>query len=147
MSKFLRVIIDTREQHPLDFTGLDVVVIRRKLDLGDYAVDGHEAAGVVERKGLSDFVASMGNWEDWAAKATRLAACGRSAIIVESSPDRIMKHTYFASTEPEVVLSLAVLTMQRYGVPILFAGTPGAAAALTARWLFLAVRQAVKKGD
>lgn len=52
----MNVIIDTREQQPLDieyaaaFHGEDVSITNRKLDLGDYSVEGLEDKLVIERK-------------------------------------------------------------------------------------------------
>ena len=48
-----RIIVDTREQAEYTF---DCSVLRRKLDAGDYSVQGYEHRVAVERKSLADFV-------------------------------------------------------------------------------------------
>src|SRR5260370_26544271 len=50
------LLVDTREQHPLDFsrfTGWFVGIERKALKLGDYSIAGLEGLCVVERKDLS----------------------------------------------------------------------------------------------
>lgn len=54
---FIKIIIDTREQLPLKFTGHETV--RRKLDEGDYNIHELEDKLVIERKSLADFYASI----------------------------------------------------------------------------------------
>ena len=54
----LQVVIDSREQMPLDF-GPEVPTVRRKLDAGDYSAAGFEHRLAVERKSLSDLLGSL----------------------------------------------------------------------------------------
>ena len=51
-----RILIDTREQNDYSFS---VPVVRRKLEAGDYSVEGLETRVAVERKSLSDFVSTV----------------------------------------------------------------------------------------
>jgi len=53
----MEIIIDTREQRPLKFTGHKT--IRRKLDEGDYNSPDTEHKIVLERKSLDDFYSSI----------------------------------------------------------------------------------------
>jgi ERCC4-type nuclease len=53
----MKIIIDTREQLPLSFTGHET--IRRKLDEGDYATEETEHKIVIERKSLDDLYGSI----------------------------------------------------------------------------------------
>jgi ERCC4-type nuclease len=56
------VLVDTREQNPLDFSrfeGWFAGVERRALCLGDYSIAGLEEVCVVERKDLADLVHSF----------------------------------------------------------------------------------------
>jgi len=56
------VVVDTREQNPLDFSrfeGWFAGIERRTLNLGDYSVAGLEDDCVVERKDLPDLVHSL----------------------------------------------------------------------------------------
>lgn len=60
----MKILIDTREQVPLEFTHEYVTgTIRRKLDVGDYSVeykDGSVPSVVFERKSLGDLFGTMG---------------------------------------------------------------------------------------
>ena len=53
----MNIIIDTREQKPLIFTGHET--ISRKLDEGDYNIEELEDKIVIERKSLQDFYQSI----------------------------------------------------------------------------------------
>lgn len=53
------IIIDTREQKPLEFEGYET--IRAKLDEGDYNIEKLIPYLVIERKSLSDFYNSITN--------------------------------------------------------------------------------------
>ena len=56
------VVIDTREQVPLDFAATSNWIggtTRRKLDAGDYSVVGMERLLRLERKSLSDLITTL----------------------------------------------------------------------------------------
>ena len=56
------ILVDTREQNPLDFSRLEgwfAGIERRALKLGDYSIAGLEDHCVVERKDLTDLVHSL----------------------------------------------------------------------------------------
>lgn len=56
-SERLNMIIDTREQKPFEFKNHNIIV--RKLDFGDYAIEGKENGVVVERKNLNDLISTF----------------------------------------------------------------------------------------
>src|SRR5579871_5246111 len=56
------LLIDSREQDPIDFSGVSkwfTDIKRVALELGDYSIEGFEQICVVERKSLSDLVRSF----------------------------------------------------------------------------------------
>jgi ERCC4-type nuclease len=56
------VIVDTREKTPFSFTchgNWIAGTVRRKLDAGDYSVEGMEALLALERKSLSDLITTL----------------------------------------------------------------------------------------
>ena len=56
----LPIIIDTREQTPLDFASFpDVRVERRKLWPGDYSLKAYSRMLAIERKSVSDLIGTM----------------------------------------------------------------------------------------
>jgi ERCC4-type nuclease len=56
----MKIIIDTREQLPLSFTGHET--ISRKLDEGDYNIEELEDYIVIERKSYDDLYSSITHW-------------------------------------------------------------------------------------
>lgn len=50
----MKIVIDTREQTPLDFERYGCEVVRGGLTTGDYAVAGLESLAAVERKSEDD---------------------------------------------------------------------------------------------
>jgi len=54
-----RIIVDTREQKPYQFSGRQV--LSRKLDTGDYSLEGFDDQFAVERKELNDLIGCMVN--------------------------------------------------------------------------------------
>jgi len=73
----LKIIIDTREQKPLDFPyGFVSGTLRAKLDVGDYACafeNGYLPKVVFERKSISDLFGTMGKGYERFKKEIELA--------------------------------------------------------------------------
>ncbi len=46
----MNIIIDTREQQPWQFTQANINIVSRKLDTGDYTIEGFEDILCIERK-------------------------------------------------------------------------------------------------
>lgn len=79
----LRIVVDTREQTPWPLTGFDTV--RRKLDAGDYSLEGWEGQVAVERKSKEDAWGCVGaGRRRFEACLARLAALDRAAVVIES---------------------------------------------------------------
>jgi len=122
----LKIVIDTREQKPLDFSRwAEVEVVRGTLKTGDYAPLGYEDRVAIERKSADDLVASVIHGRD---RFERELARGRElehfCIVVECSMVDIARHRYKSKACPESVLQ-SLLTFQiRYGVPTLWADSP-----------------------
>ena len=56
----MKVRIDTREQHPLEFVDKDIELVAiDTIPIFDYAIDGDEENFAVERKSLEDFISSF----------------------------------------------------------------------------------------
>lgn len=56
----ITIVVDTREQRPLDFAAMGVKTVTATLKTGDYSVLGLEHELTIERKSLSDLVACCG---------------------------------------------------------------------------------------
>ena len=55
----MKIVIDTREQTPLDFERYDCEVVRGGLATGDYSVAGLESLAAVERKSEEDLLGCL----------------------------------------------------------------------------------------
>ena len=136
-----RIIIDTREQEGWTF---DCPTIRRKLDAGDYSVDGLESAVAVERKSLKDFVSTViHDFARFAAELEKLSSLEAACVIVEADLDDVLRG--LAADEcrgasPESVMGAAVHVSLRYGVPVFWCGSRQAARAFTDAFLRMFVR-------
>lgn len=87
MSDILTIIIDTREQSPFFTEPIEgVFTVRRKLDAGDYSIQGFEQAIAVERKEVSDFVSSITHERERFEKMLeRMGSMERKYLVVEAT--------------------------------------------------------------
>jgi DNA excision repair protein ERCC-4 len=136
-----RIVIDTREQAPWDF---DCPTVRRKLDAGDYSVDGLEDVVAVERKSLKDFVSTViHDFPRFAAELEQLAGHEAACVVVEAELDDVLRGRAaddLRGAAPESVLGAAVHITLRYGVPVFWCGRRQAARAFTDAYLRMFVR-------
>lgn len=96
----LTIVVDTREQRPLEF-GPDVSTVRRKIDAGDYSIDGHDGPGgfSIERKSLEDcFGTIISDRPRFERELVRLQAYTFRALVVEASLRDVLAYTSPAST-------------------------------------------------
>lgn len=134
-----RVIIDSREQAPLEFPGIETV--RGTLKTGDYSV---EVAGVswanrvaIERKSYSDMWGSMStDRRRFERCIQRLAQLDHAAIVIECSltelavqPSRIQRCT------PASVIGGLISWSVQYRIPVWFADNRTFAARIVIRIL------------
>jgi ERCC4-type nuclease len=128
------IIIDTREQlpyfispegSPLRATWRhpippEVVFIRRKLEWGDYALEGFEAEYAIERKTAADFLGSITSGHD-RLRAEVERATGRVIMMIETgSFKEIMQPTRHSRVHPNSVEGVILSWVVKHGViPIL----------------------------
>ncbi len=112
------IVIDTREQHPYSFA---VPVARRKLDAGDYSVEGFEAVAAIERKELNDYVQTViYQRERFAKELKKLAAYRLKAIVVEASMADVLAGRYEGNVPPQSVIGATAGIILGFGVPVYF---------------------------
>ncbi len=125
----MRIVIDSREQTPLDFSKYDCTVEIGSLTTGDYSLHGLEHLIALERKSLPDLVSSLSSGRDrFEREIQRGTGMEFFAVIIEGSMEDVRAHNYRSQMKPHAVLQ-SVLTFQiRYGIPFIWAGTPKGAA-------------------
>jgi len=112
------IVIDTREQHPYSFT---IPVARRKLDAGDYSIEGFETVAAIERKELNDYVQTViYQRERFAKELKKLAAYRLKAIIVEASMADVLAGRYEGHVPPQSVIGATAGIILGFGVPVYF---------------------------
>jgi ERCC4-type nuclease len=136
-----RIVIDTREQAPWAF---DCPTVRRKLNAGDYSVEGLETIVAVERKSLKDFVATViHDFPRFAAELDRLARYETACVVVEADLDDVLRGLAgedLRGASPESVLGAAVRVGLQWGIPVFWCGSRQAARAFTNAYLRMFVR-------
>lgn len=130
----LEVVVDTREQAHWTFEDRPVQLVHEALPVGDYAVRlGGELVGVVERKKQSDFTSGLMRGRALPQLAA-LSRYARSAVVVESSYARLLRHKRI--TRKRLADLVATAQASYPTVPTVFAGSRDAAEEWT--WHFLA---------
>jgi DNA excision repair protein ERCC-4 len=137
----ITIVVDSREQRPLDFSPLGIKTTSGSLATGDYSVRGLEAYCAIERKSLPDLLQCVGRErERFDKECQRLLAYPCRAIVVESSWIELQAGGWRSHVKPEAAVG-SVLGWVAMGLPIIMAGTREQAATFTARILFIAARR------
>jgi len=108
----MNLCIDTREQRPLDFTGLiePVRIVQGTVPVFDYAWAGDEALFAVERKSLADFIESVVIRDRYRRelekiKRARIAGMSRIYYVIEANFHDIIRFDYSRFTSGRVTSS------------------------------------------
>ncbi|MFH1108733.1 MAG: ERCC4 domain-containing protein [Planctomycetota bacterium] len=133
------IIIDSREQNPLDFPTLTATV--GTLDTGDYSIVGLTNLVAVERKSIDDLLTCIGRERDrFKRELQRLRAYRFRLLVVEASAADLEAGQWRSNLKPaHVVGSLAAWCVQ-YGLPIWLAGDHGAAGRFVEKFLYQCAR-------
>ena len=100
------VIIDSREQHPYEFEKS----VTKKLETGDYSLQGFETEVCVERKTKSDAYGTIGRGRSrFIKELERMTELKYSAIVIESSLSSFLEPPSFSQLNPKsAIMSLIV---------------------------------------
>lgn len=111
-----QIIVDTREQKPYKFTNS----ITRKLDIGDYSLEGVEAFVAIERKTLDDWIISITkNREKMESKIIKAKSLLLYyAIVIESDMTKMWKRRKFSKTSPTAYINTTLKWSVKYNLPI-----------------------------
>jgi ERCC4-type nuclease len=115
-----RIIVDSREQKGYGFADS----IRKKLEAGDYSVEGKELTFALERKSLEDWVSTVvHSRKRFAVELEKLRKYEFAAIIIEGSIEDIMGGRYRSKITPAALLGITTGIMVKYSpVHVIFAG-------------------------
>ena len=134
-----RIIIDTREQEPYEFS---CPTERRKLEVGDYSVDGHTDVIAVERKSLKDFISTVIHARKrFAREMEKLKEYPFSCVVVEANLDDVLRGIVdTGNVESNAVLGAALWLTTYYRVPVFWCGSRPAARVFVDGFLRMFVR-------
>ena len=125
----MKIVIDTREQTPLDFGRYDCEVVRGGLATGDYGIAGLESLAAVERKSEDDLLGcltcSRPRFERELARARGMELF---AVVCETTWARLAGGEYRSQMKPHACLQSLLAFQVRYGVPFYLVGSHAAAA-------------------
>lgn len=141
----MTILIDTREQRPLEFHGLSTA--RAALTTGDYSCicDGVDLRGVVaiERKSISDLLGCVGQQRPrFERELSRLAQINFRALVIEASLRELAAGTRFSQLTSRQVLGSVLAWTFKYSVAPIFAGDRHGAAIVIQTLLSHAARYA-----
>ncbi len=112
------IIIDSREKHPYSFS---VPTAKKKLEAGDYSIEGFETVAAIERKEFNDYVQTViYRKERFGKELAKLADFRLKAIVVEASMSDILAKRYEGNILPQSVIGATVGIHLGYGIPIFF---------------------------
>lgn len=169
----LNIIIDTREQEPLDFGSYtDVAVSRAKLWPGDYGLRGAANLAAIERKSVSDLIGTLKDGYagiaatspkrfDAELKGLRGIALGggRAMVLVEpdgtaarignTAEEQIRSGDYRSAIKPEHVMAFVECIRSAWKVPVVLAASRTHAAEIVYHTLKAvdSIRQCCKAAD
>ena len=87
----MKILIDTREQKPLDFS---CETERATLSTGDYSLGGFVDSFCIERKSISDLIGTIDfrNRDRFRRECERMRSCRFYALVIDGTKDDIKTH-------------------------------------------------------
>ena len=132
----LRYVIDTREQRPWDFEGVEVV--HKAMPAGDYSIETYETTFAIERKSIEDLVGSLIGKERrprFEREMETLSKYARALVVVEGHLDDVLGGFYRSGVKPQSVIASLASIHARWNVATVYLGNPGSAARFARQWL------------
>jgi len=116
------VIVDTREQQPLfDHPVEGLTILNRKLDNGDYSIQGFEDRFCIERKKISDFYGYIGKErKKTVKKLERMLQYDFAGLVIEASEADILSGYVMSKVPPECARQSIVAFEIRYGLHVYY---------------------------
>ena len=123
----MKIIVDSRERRPLDFhvsTRIEGVIVR-KLDVGDYSIEGMEDQVAIERKSASDLFGTLGkNHKRFNREIDRAKDYDYFAVVVEANYSDIKYKNFenaFYCKIPGYIISQICMTLKlKHGIDFIF---------------------------
>ena len=118
------VLVDTREQTPLDFSRFPNWIAshkRRKLSVGDYSVQGMEDILIIERKSLRDLITTlMQQRPRFFRQCEKMTKYRWRALFVEASYEDIKSPYDYTEAHPNAVSGTLDALEAKFGIPVIY---------------------------
>lgn len=117
----LRIVVDSREQHPFAFEGYPVEVTPATLATADYSLVGFTDRIGIERKSMQDLIHCLGpDRERFTRELQRLRGFDAACIIVDQ-PQSVLRLGHYRSAMPaESAWQSVIAFSMRFRVPFWF---------------------------
>lgn len=116
------ILIDTREQLPLDFTGYDCRIENATLPSGDYSIKGFDLKVGIERKSENDLLASLTQGRKrFEAELARLRGYEFKAVICETNLHRLANGLYQSKMNKFSCMQSIIGLSVRYNIQFIMA--------------------------
>lgn len=138
-----RLIIDTREQTPLEFQHLPAE--QGTLQSGDYSAKGIEESFCVERKTVADLAGSLTRERArFMREMHRLRGFTNAYLLIIGRDIELSQLVAQGRANVKQIEHSLMALQARYGVHVVWVDTPAEAALLVESWAFCAYREAMK---
>lgn len=123
------VIVDSREQTPFTFGAHPNWIggiVRQKIDVGDYSIEGMEGVLALERKSLTDLLTTLTqNRARFFRYCRRLAAFNHRALLIEASYEDVKSsyEDYYSCAHPNAISGSLDALEAKFGIPIIYTST------------------------
>ena len=119
------VLVDTREQTPLDFSRFPNWIAshkRKKLSVGDYSVEGMEDMLIIERKSLSDLITTlMQQRPRFFKQCEKMTQYRWRALFVEATYEDIKSYYGdYTQAHPNAVSGTLDALEAKFGIPVVY---------------------------
>jgi DNA excision repair protein ERCC-4 len=142
----MRIVIDTREQRPYEFTGTETE--RARLETGDYSISGATHLISIERKTANDLVSSLSRSRArFERELHRGMALQYFALVVESSLMDLSNGHYMSLMRPAASIQSLLTFSVRYSMPIFFCENRDYGARVTESLLLKFAREQSKRAE
>lgn len=129
------IVIDTRESLPYEFPA-PVKTVTKKLDAGDYSLEGFETFITIERKTLADAYGTIGQGRKrFINELERLKNYEYAAIVIESDLKNFLQPPLYSNLNPKSAINSLLMWSIRYKVYVFFAHNRDYGMTLTLRLL------------
>jgi ERCC4-type nuclease len=129
----MRIVVDSREQEEYSFSCPSV---RRKLDAGDYSIEGFEHKVAIERKSLDDFVNTVIRGRDrFYKELCALANYEHACVVIEAALRDLLEGNYRSGAHPNALLASVIAIDINFKIPVYFCGDRQSACRFTEEYL------------